>query len=87
MIKQLVEMHLAYVWDCENCGTENFERAIVYEFSPDELAEIADEENPELSKTGNWMTHPARVKCKACNAEFEARHFRDADGPNVGSQE
>jgi hypothetical protein len=68
-----VEMSLAYVWNCETCGAENFERAVVYEFSPEELS-YSDESDPP--ETGDWMTHPDHVKCKACGAEFLARHFR-----------
>ena len=72
-----VEMHLAYAWDCENCGAENFERAVVHEFSPDERAEL--QELGEEPVTGNWMTHPDHVTCRQCGAGFAAKHFRAAE--------
>jgi hypothetical protein len=62
------ELHIAYVWDCDACGRENFERAMVYEFSPEEIAEGEYE-------TGNWMTHPDSVICRGCGAVFDAKHF------------
>jgi hypothetical protein len=76
---QIVEMRIAYVWDCENCGTENFERAVVYEFSPEEIADAIADGDSELAQTGNWMTHPNHVKCRKCSAEFAAKHFRTDD--------
>lgn len=36
-----VELHSAFVWDCDECGKENFERAI--EGGMDEAALMADE--------------------------------------------
>lgn len=36
-----VELHCAFVWDCDECGKENFERAI--EGNIDEAALEADE--------------------------------------------
>ena len=71
------ELRLAYSWDCDECGAENFERSIVYELSPEEKAEL--EEMDEVAETGNWISHPERVTCKKCGAEFEAHHFKEAD--------
>jgi rubredoxin len=85
MTKQTVEMHPAYVWDCDNCGGENFERAVVYEFTPEERRELAEQgEEPE---TGNWMTHPDHVKCRHCGAAFEAHHFQEGEQSRAEGEE
>ena len=76
-----VEMRLAYVWDCEECGRENFERAVVYELSPEEKKEL--EGAGEIPETGNWMSHPEHVTCKHCQSEFTAKHFRLDDDAMV----
>ena len=76
--QQTVEMRLAYAWDCENCGAEHFERAIIYELSPEEIAELR-EAGEETPVTGNWVSNPTHVKCDKCGAEFEAKHFRADD--------
>lgn len=38
---EILELHPAYVWDCANCGRENFQRAISHALDPrkDEDAE------------------------------------------------
>lgn len=65
-----VELHLAYAWDCDECGRENFERAIIAEFSPEEWDEMrAEGIDP---RTGNWVTNPDEVTCRACGAVFKA---------------
>jgi len=76
-----VELAPAYVWDCDNCGRENFQRAISVRLDPkcEHDAEMiremsgleADTEIPEhlfLSMT----TRPNRVTCKHCETQFEA---------------
>jgi hypothetical protein len=77
MTRQDAELHPAYVWDCDECGAENFTRAVVHEFSPEEAGELTD---AGLSPTtGNWMTYPDVVRCRSCQHEFDARHFRQGD--------
>ena len=65
------ELHLAYVWDCDTCGRENFERAIVYEPSPEDREDAKDA--GEEFASGHWMTRPENVECKHCGAKFEAK--------------
>ena len=38
-----IELHGAFVWDCDNCGIENFERAKASELPEDMLEEMMDE--------------------------------------------
>lgn len=70
-----VELHVAYLWDCDACGRENFCReqfGLVhmtpedYEGLPDDV-EITDDMLGDLLFPGE----PDTVTCAFCNAEFE----------------
>lgn len=67
-----VELHNAYMWDCPNCGRENFCRAVVAELTPEDVELMMREHGGEPSdwQTGLWMTRPDEVTCSACGAEF-----------------
>lgn len=71
MPEKTVEVSLAFVFNCADCGEENFVRSVLHEFSPAEQAEMA-EELGERPQTGGWVTHPEHVKCERCGAEFRA---------------
>ena len=68
-----VDLDCAYVWDCDECGVENFVRAVVVEFTPDEVATQMEEYGGEEEdwQTGEWMTRPEQVTCGKCGATFE----------------
>ena len=70
MSKPIAEMHHAYVWDCDNCGRENFVRAIAFEGSPDDLEEMREEHGVETWDAGEFETYPDGVKCKHCGTEY-----------------
>lgn len=71
------ELHSAFVWDCDNCGRENFVRSVTVEMNPDdpedaELIAIAREESGHLGDvTGFWQMAPDDVTCQHCGAEYE----------------
>lgn len=73
-----VAMRPAYAWDCEECGRENFERAAVREFSPEELQELRDEHGVQPWEAGEFVGMPESVKCQHCGAVFQTAHFKDA---------
>jgi hypothetical protein len=88
------ELHPAYVWDCEDCGSENFQRAIVRSLTEDEQQEIL--EGSELSAT---FVHcagvPNNVICKVCGSKFvsidqwampDDEDGEDADNDNDGEE-
>lgn len=70
----------AYVWDCDKCGAENFERAIT--------ADLGDEDREDAFRRfhdlGQWaplpdgwrefemVTRPDSVTCGECGTEFDA---------------
>ncbi len=79
-----VEIHPAFVWTCEECGSENFERAVVHEVSPEEhweLRELYPDQDPDDLGTGTWLTYPGDVACRHCGAQFDAvdPHGQDAE--------
>lgn len=71
MTPDTVEVQLAFVFDCVRCGHENFVRSVMHEFSPEEQSEMTSELG-EKPQTGGWVTHPERVVCGSCGAEFRA---------------
>lgn len=67
------ELHTAYQWDCEECGQENFCRAVVWEITQDDAAFMQEQygEAPEGPwTTGNWVSVPAEVTCSRCGMTF-----------------
>ena len=70
MGRTLIEIHPAYVFDCDECGKENFFRAVNMESNNFEL----DEEQKEMSEDG-WefkaVYVPEFVECEFCKARFE----------------
>lgn len=40
-----VELHAAHVWDCEECGRENFERAVEGDMDEPSMQVFRDEED------------------------------------------
>lgn len=76
--RQKVELHNAHVWDCEECGRENFCRSVTVEMNPDdprdaELIALAKAECEEIGGDVNsfWQSEPEVVVCSHCGAEFE----------------
>lgn len=68
-----VELHLAYRWDCDDCGGENFERArtltreeALNEVDPEALAEFSGSD-------GVFLTSPDEVVCRHCQRGYAVR--------------
>jgi len=81
----------AYVWDCDSCGAENFERSQVAEFVDDEDREdvfrkfhnlplYAD--LPEGWQDFQLVTRPDTVTCGECGMKYEATEDHD-DGSDL----
>lgn len=88
------ELHGAFVWDCDECGKENFERAV--EGNIDEAALMADENriHGELVAFGvegegedraadmlmqRILVAPETVTCKHCGQTHEVHVPSEAD--------
>lgn len=62
----------AYQWTCDECGKDNFERAIAAELTPEERQEIADDQGLDLEyMRGDFVLAPEVVKCGHCGEQFE----------------
>lgn len=86
-MKTKIELHPAHVWDCDECGRENFCRSVAVELNPDDPADaemiaIAEEESQGMinSVHGFWQTAPDEVVCHHCGAEFETIDSRNETG-------
>jgi hypothetical protein len=67
-------LHPAFVWDCDECGTENFVRTVRADLSAEELAEMKEDYDVEPWEEGEFLTAPKHVSCKQCGHEFETEH-------------
>lgn len=79
--KPAVELHPAYVWDCSECGRENWQRSVsrTIPLTEDQIHEDAVEEfgedDPEMIEKMLGMemmirTCPSNVVCVHCKNEF-----------------
>lgn len=73
----MVEMHPAFFWDCPECGTENFERAISPELSESELEALREDHGVNVWESGEFLMMPLKVTCKRCNKAFVTEHDRE----------
>lgn len=75
MTRPAVELHEAFFWACDDCGRDNFARAVEIEPESDL---IADEDRVEAAVAmatagangGAFLMRPGEVKCSWCGAEF-----------------
>lgn len=70
-----VELLPAFIWCCDSCGTDQFERAIVCEFSKEELDELKEEWGIEEYDTGHFLEGPREVTCNFCKETFETENL------------
>jgi hypothetical protein len=66
-----VELHPAFVWDCDECGSQNFERAIIPPFATVEEEEIARDILDVAVGEGFPVMAPMQVLCRVCGADFK----------------
>lgn len=60
------ELRPAWAWVCDECGGENFCRAVVAELSDEDREEVEEEHGVESGRTGDWVTTPDDVWCRHC---------------------
>jgi hypothetical protein len=70
----------AYVWDCDNCGRENWQRSITNVLDPDDpddaemirgMTGREDGEEIDPDEVYSIQTSPTNVTCKWCGSEYE----------------
>lgn len=74
MTKRTTELIQAFLWTCDDCGKDNFARAITV--APEEI-DAADISKPlseylEEGGEGDWLRGPDDVTCGHCGSEFRA---------------
>ena len=76
-----VELHLAFLWTCDECGRDNFARAVTVAPESVDLENLpvgSHEEGErireflEAGNEGGFLQAPTRVRCAHCHAEFKA---------------
>lgn len=60
-----IELHPVFLWDCDECGSENIVRA-PSEVKPDEAH-------------ARYLYIPSEVKCRNCRCLFTVRTEEDSD--------
>ena len=69
-VKKAVELHNGFFWDCDCCGEENFERALVPSI-PEDIIECTKAAHNIPEDDGHLFFYlPSEVKCKYCETEF-----------------
>jgi hypothetical protein len=81
MTDQTVELLPAFMWVCDSCGRDNFERCRrvdpesiegteLFAEVAAENAELAEDLGESLTVGGEFLAAPQRVKCGHCGAEY-----------------
>lgn len=78
-------LHSAYVWDCDNCGKENFARAVSSDLDDDEREEAYRHFNdlepwaelPEHWRDFEIVTYPMKVTCHNCGTAYDTESDRE----------
>lgn len=74
-----VEMLLAFMWTCPECGRDKFERSVVVELSQEEMAELREEHGVEVWEQGHFRVAPKTVECPHCKMEFGTYPYGQGD--------
>lgn len=77
MISERVELVPAWLWTCDECGRDNFERSIVAELSAEEMDELKQDHGIEEFHEGDFLSAPDQVVCQGCGEEFQTKEFRE----------
>ena len=72
----LVNLTLAYFWECPKCGCGNYGRPVPAELTQAELQEASEEIGREL-KAGECTIMPGSVRCRACRVVSVVREPED----------
>lgn len=69
-----VELHQAWMWDCDNCGRENFTRGIRPELSIEDKLFLKEERDIDIEDEGEFIMMPPNVTCNYCKSSFAVLH-------------
>ncbi len=75
MADEIVELHPAHMWDCPECGRENFCRCVLAVVPNEERESFAEKASfdPDMiaMMQGDFVTAPDEVTCKFCETTFK----------------
>lgn len=83
-----VELHPASVWDCDDCGRENFVRLMRPESLEDkeatieaimEMHDVLRFEAERAAEHGEFVISPKTVRCVYCGSTFDATFTAEED--------
>jgi DNA-directed RNA polymerase subunit RPC12/RpoP len=79
MDKSKVRIWTAYQWTCDDCGKDNFERAVTVELTPNDRQELAEDNDcdPDEIRNVELCSYPEEVTCQHCGSEFETENPED----------
>lgn len=82
-MKTKVELRCAYEWTCDECGKDNFARAISVALTPEDVEMMIAEYGvePEECQNGSWLTRPDEVVCAYCGETFMSEDWEG--NPNL----
>ena len=75
---QRIETHPAFMWDCPECGREQFGRMITPD-DPDLLEELQEGHGIMPWESVQWCMKPTHVSCNACGVEYEIDEGNEDD--------
>ncbi|MBW2672209.1 MAG: hypothetical protein JRD89_02185 [Deltaproteobacteria bacterium] len=72
---QQIEIHLAFSFDCDHCGRENFFRQTCLDPHSDQALEAREEMEIPDNIEGALIIEPEQVTCKHCNTTFDVEKY------------
>lgn len=64
------ELHQAFFWTCDNCGRDQFERAIMVDADEDEVRQLRDAAGLQPWEDGRFIAAPTEVTCQECDHTY-----------------
>ena len=67
-------MKSAFVWTCDNCGTDHFVHAAIDDIPEEEKLKALQTSSRQIDDASNWdiLLLPKFVKCPDCGIEYQA---------------
>ena len=72
-----VELHPAFIWDCNECGRENLTRTVLGDFDQETLHDMREQHGITEYESGDWYTAPTTVRCRYCGGTFSTSNDED----------
>ena len=81
MTRGVAELHPAAVWDCDECGVENYVRQIKHDMSGDDREWVKEKfgfTEFELQEK-EFYQMPLVITCRQCGTQFDSVDIEDAE--------